>query len=397
MADPFHGLIKPGLAKPAAEKILVVAGEESGDIYAAQITRSLKKIIEGLRVEGIGGGRMRQAGGTTFFDVTEMSSVGLGSMAGRFRFFFDVLGKLKEKAAAGEYDAIVLIDYPEFNLRLARAAEQSATPVFYYVCPQVWAWRRGRVKTIKKHVDLVVVAFPFEEEFYIRRGVNAHFVGHPLLDELKPVEDRAALRAEMGAGMGHTLLGLVPGSRQAEVARMLPEMLDAVKIIRAKKPVKVVIPAAESIDPSYIREKVEADGVEAAVVRGRTWEVMSACDFLVCKSGTSTLQAAIAGTPMVIVYKADALSYFLAKLLSHVKWAGLPNLIAGREIVPELIQRKATAKNIAETAIPFLEDAGRRERARAELEKVRESLGEPGAADRAARIMADYLRKLKQA
>lgn len=390
-------MIRPGLGRPVARKILVVAGEESGDVYAGQITKSLKGLIDGLEVEGIGGRRMREAGGHTFYDVSEMSSVGVASMMGRLRFFLSVLKELKGKIAAGEYDAVTLIDYPDFNLRLAMAAEAAATPVFYYVCPQIWAWRRYRTRTLKRCVDAVIVAFPFEEEFYMRRGVNAHFLGHPLLDELKPVENRDELREELGTDAQRTLLGLIPGSRDGEVSRILPVMLDAVKMISAKKPVKLVIPLAESVSKELVEDILKKSGEEALVVEGRTWEVMNACDFLICKSGTSTLQAAIAGTPMVIVYKSDPLSYLLAKSLSHVKWAGLPNLIAGKEIAPEFIQWNMTAKNIADAALPYLTDREKREKMRADLAAARSMLGEPGAPGRAGKIMVDYLRRLKEA
>jgi len=395
MANTLDGLIRPEAARQPASRILVVAGEESGDVYAGQITRSLKSLIDGLEVEGIGGRRMREAGGHTFHDVSEMSSVGVASMLGRLKFFLGVLGEIKQKIAAGEYDAVVLIDYPDFNLRVAMAAEASATPVFYYVCPQLWAWRRYRVKTLRRYVDAVFVAFPFEEDFYNKRGVNAHFLGHPLLDELKPVENAEELRHEFGASPNHTLLGLVPGSRRGEVTRMLPMMLESLKMIRAKKAVKVVIPCADSVDLKLVERIVEQSGEEAMVVKGRTWEAMNACDFLICKSGTSSLQAAMAGTPMIIVYKSDGLSYVLAKSLSHVKWAGLPNLLAGREITPELIQWKMTSRDIAEKTLEYLTDTEKRDEMKRELDAVRASLGQPGAPDRAARMMVDYLKKLK--
>ena len=293
--------LKPG--RPLARKILLVAGEESGDMYAARICAHLFKMIGGLKIEGIGGHRMRAAGAHTFYDISEMSSVGVASMLGRLRFFLGVLNELKAKIAAGEYDAVILIDYPDFNMRIAKAADREGLPVFYYVCPQFWASRRYRIKAVKKYVDLMLVVFPFEEEYYTKQRINTRFVGHPILDELEPAQDREGLRESLGVGQDRMLLGLLPGSRVGEVSRMLPLMLSAVKIIRAHKTVNVVIGCADSIDPGILRKNLEESGEEAVIVQNNSWEMMNACDYLICKSGTSTLQALLANTPMQIVYK----------------------------------------------------------------------------------------------
>lgn len=395
MADTFDGLLREKLIRPPLRKILMVAGEESGDMYAGRLCRHLLNLIDGLEIEGIGGHRMREAGAKTFYDISQMSSVGIVSMLGRLGFFTRVLGELKKKIAGGEYDAVILIDYPDFNLRIAKAADEAGTPVFYYVCPQFWAWRRYRLRAVRQYIDMMIVVFPFEEEFYKGRSVNAQFFGHPILDELPVIENKAELKTRFGAAPGHTLLGVLPGSRYGEVSKMLPLMLKSIKIIRASKPVKVVIPCAESVDSALLEKIVKNSGEEAVVVKGKTWEIMNACDFLICKSGTSTLQAAIAETPMVIVYKSDVFSYTLAKALTHVKYAGLPNLLAGREITPELLQWKATPKNIAEATLAYLTDPEKKENMRADLAKIRESLGNPGASRRAAGAIADFMKRVK--
>jgi lipid-A-disaccharide synthase len=382
--------------RPLVGKILVVAGEDSGDMYMGRLIGHLSGLLEGVSFEGIGGPRMREAGATTLYDTTALSSVGLGSALGKMGAFTTALRDFKSKIASGEYDAVILVDYPDFNLRIARAADSAGLPVFYYVAPQFWAWRRGRVKTVRECVDMMFVVFPFEEDFYKGRGVNAQFFGHPILDELDFKVDRAAIRAQLGARPNELLLGLLPGSRRGEVERMYPDMLSAVRIIRANKPVKVVTMCADSMDEGFLRESAAAHGEEPLVVKGMTWGAMNACDFLICKSGTSTLQATLAGTPMAVVYKADTFSYILARILSHVKWAAIPNLLAGREIVPELLQWKATPQSVAAAAIPYLTDPAKREEMRGELAKIRPGLGERGASHRAAVAISEFLKKLKQ-
>lgn len=396
MADALDGPLKSMMLRPLVGKILVVAGEESGDIYMGRLISHLSGLLEGASFEGIGGPRMREAGATTLYDITALSSVGLASALGKMGAFTSALRDLKSKIASGEYDAVILVDYPDFNLRIARAADAAGLPVFYYVAPQFWAWRRGRVRVARECVDMMFVVFPFEEDFYKGRGVNAQFLGHPILDELDFNIDRAAIRVQMGIRPNELLLGLVPGSRRGEVTRMYPDMLSAVRIIRANKPVKVVTMCADSMDEGFLRELAAAHGEEPHVVRGATWETMNACDFLLCKSGTSTLQATLAGTPMMVMYKADSFSYMLAKMLSYVKWAAIPNLLADREIVPELIQWKVTPQRVAAVALTYLTDPAKREEMKGEFAKLRPGLGDVGASSRAAVAISEFLKKLKK-
>ncbi len=379
---------------PVTGKILMIAGEESGDVYGGRLARNLLKRAPGVKIEGIGGPRMREAGVQTYHDISEMAAVGFLTVISRIGFFRDTLNFLKRKIAEGEYDAVILIDFPDFNIRVAKAASKQGVFVFYYVLPQLWAWRTYRVKAFKKAVDAMFVVFPFEEKFYISHGANAKFSGHPILDELEETKDRKALRGKFGIDDGQTLLGVLPGSRMGEVNKMLPIMLEAVKIIDKIKPVRVIMPCAESIDETFLKTTAESYGVDTIVVKGDAWDVMTASDFLICKSGTSTLQAAIAQTPMVIVYKADMLSYLIAKTLSHTKWAGLPNILAGKEIVPEFLQNEATPQNIADTTLKILGDPQKYEKVKNDLAEIRASLGNRGAGERVADMMMGYLRKM---
>ncbi len=373
-------------------KILIVAGEESGDVYAGRLVKSFKDLDQAITIEGVGGPKMREAGATTFYDIAQMSVMGILPILGRIRFFFRVLAELKARIAQGEYDAVVLIDYPEFNMKLAEYARGRGVPVFYYVCPQVWAWRRYRTRKIARNFDLVFVVFPFEKEFYEKRGIKARFLGHPILDEYEAPIDVNKAREEFGANRDETLVGIVPGSRNHEVKKMLPVMLESAKIIQKTKAVKLVIPCAKSVDENLVQKLMTEAGVEAALVKGKMWDVMSVADFLICKSGTSTLQAAITKTPMVIVYKSDFIGYTLVKLLAHTKWAGLPNILAGKEVVPELLQGDATPETIATAALSYITDANRLGRMRDELGFIRKALGEPGASSRAAKVIVDYIK-----
>jgi len=379
------------VAPRRSKKILIVAGEESGDVYAGRLAGHLGRLIPGVAMEGIGGPRMRQAGVETFHDIAHMSSVGVASALGRLRGLFGMLADIKRRLNNGDYGAVILVDYPDFNMQVAKAAHGAGVPVFYYVCPQFWAWRRGRAQKAKIWVDLMMVVFPFEEKYYQDLGLEAVFSGHPLLDELPPLGDKLALKRSLGAREDKPLVGLAPGSREGEVKRMFPLMLEAGRIIKESMDVDLLVPCAKSIDPARLCAVAEEMGVQINLVEGRTWEAMNAVDFLICKSGTSTLQAALAQAPMVIVYKADLFSYYMAKALSHVEWAGLPNILAGRMIVPELLQGQATAPAMAREALRILRDEGARRAMIEDLAKIRQSLGEPGASQRAARIISGRL------
>lgn len=378
-----------------AHNILLIAGEESGDKYAGRLIGELKGRLERLTVEGIGGNSFRENGGNTIFDISDLASVGLGSALKTLKTMRMALAEIKARIAENKYDAVILIDFPDFNMKVAEAADTAGIPVIYYVCPQFWAWRSYRINKMKKWVDMMIVVLPFEEDFYSGKGVFARFLGHPLLDEMPEKIERTQLRERYNIKDNNILLGAMPGSRKGEVARMFPLMLDAIKIVRAKRPVHVIVPCADSIDPDYLENMAREKGESIVLVQGETWETLSACDFLICKSGTSTLQAAIYNTPMILVYKADWFSYFIVKILIHVKWAGLPNLIANKEIVPELLQGKATPGNIARLVLEYLNNENKRLEMKKELALVRESLGEKGTAGRAATAICDYLRDLK--
>lgn len=374
-------------------RFLIIAGEESGEIYGARLMRELKAVIPGAQFSGVGGDRMAGEGLRIIQHCRDMASIGLAQMLEKIGFFIGVLNGLRAKIRGGEYDAVILIDYPDFNLRIARAAHESGLPVFYYVCPQFWAWRSYRINAVKRWVTRMFVLFPFEEALYRERGIDAHFLGHPMLDEIDFQKNRAVLRAEFLSPGSQTLIGLMPGSRASEVDKMLPPLLETARRISEEMPgTSFIIPAASHISAGNIR-KAAAGAANIKVVAGKSHDVMAACDYLITKSGTSTLEAAIFGAPMSIVYRANFFSFWLAKILVKVKYAGLPNLVAGREIAREFLQHGFVPCKVARHALDTLNDPGRLQQARESMAEVRAKLGRPGAAARAAKMIAQKLQK----
>jgi lipid-A-disaccharide synthase len=281
---------------------------------------------------------------------------------------------------------VICIDFPDFNLLLARTAHRLGIPVCYFISPQVWAWRRGRVRTIRRVVRKMLVLFPFEESLYRAAGVDVTFVGHPLLDALATVPSRERCREGLGVPGGATVLGLLPGSRAAEIRRHLPILLEAARKIRAEESgIAVVVGLGDTADRAAAEGLAAAAGFPATVFQGRTPEVMRAADFLLAVSGTVTLEAAIVGTPMLITYRVGPLSAWVARLLIRVPFVGLPNLVAGKAVVPELLQHDAVPHRLAAVALEILRSPARQSQMRAALAEVRRRLGQAGAVDRAAR------------
>ena len=365
----------------------MVAGEASGDLHGATLARALGTLAPGLRLAGMGGSEMAAAGVRLVQRAERVTVVGgteaLGRLPALWRAFQTLRRHLRERRPR----VLVLIDFPEFNMRLARVARRLGVPVVYFIAPQVWAWRRGRVRAMARDVSRVLAIFPFEIGFYQEAGVPVEFVGHPLLDVLPPF-DRAAARDGLAAP-DETLVGLLPGSRDAEVRRHLSVLLGAGSAILARRPgTRFVVPVARTIPAGPIRAAADASGLPGTVLPGDSHRVMAAADLLLVASGTATLESACYGTPMVVLYRLSWLSHALARLLVRgVSHIALPNIVAGREIVPELIQRDATPAGLAAAALRLLEDDGARAAQRLALREVRARLGDAGAGLRAARAV----------
>jgi lipid-A-disaccharide synthase len=350
------------------------------------LVECLRRQAPHLLFSGMGGLRMRAAGVHLLADAGETAVVGLTELWEKRKALRNALSHLRAHLAATRPALLICIDFPDFNLLLARTARRLGISVCYFISPQVWAWRRGRVRIIRRLVQKMLVLFPFEEPLYRSAGVDVTFVGHPLLDALATVPPRGSCREGLGVSEAATVLGLLPGSRAAEVRRHLPLLLEAAERIQAAEPgIAVWVGLSDTTDPRAVEAAVAGSRMSVRFVRGRTHEVIRAADFLLAVSGTVTLEAAILGTPMLITYRLGLISSWLLRLLIRVRFAGLPNLLADEAIVPELLQNAATPDRLAATALEILRSPDRQARMRAALAEVRRRLGEPGAIERAAR------------
>jgi len=381
---PLHEFTNPPPRQ--GRRILIVAGEASGDLHGARLAEALRRLDERLVLEGMGGRQMEQAGVRLLADASETAVVGGTEVWEKRRVLSAALGRLRRQLRDARPDLLVCIDFPDFNLLLARLAHRAAIPVCYFISPQVWAWRRWRIRTIRRLVRKMLVLFPFEETLYRQAGVDVTFVGHPLLDALAAVPPRAACRAALGLTPDEPVIGLLPGSRVAELRRHLPLLLAAAARLRQTRPrLRLLLGLSPTLPVSQAEPFIRAAGAPVELVPGRAPELMRAADVLLAVSGTVTLEAAILETPMVIIYRLGWLSALLAWLLVRVRFVGLPNLVAGQEIVPELIQFAATPQRLAAAAAEILDSPERQATVRASLAQVRQRLGTPGAAARAAR------------
>jgi lipid-A-disaccharide synthase len=366
---------------------MLVAGEASGDLHGATLARALTSLEPGIALVGMGGPRMEAAGVRLLHGIDRAGVVGGTEVLGRLSALVRILRDLGRRLAELRPRALVVIDFPEFNLRLARRARAEKIPVVYFMAPQVWAWRRGRLQTMARDVTRVLAVFPFEVGLYQDAGVPVDFVGHPLLDVLPPIA-RAAARAGLAAEH-EQLVGLLPGSRVAEVKQHLGVLLGAAQQILGREPrVRFALPLAATIRAPEVEGPIRDAGLAVQVLPGEAYRVMAGADLLLVASGTATLEAACYGTPMVVLYRLSGLSYTLARLLVRgVSHISLPNIIAGRGAVPELIQGQATPARLARAALALLRDGEARARQQAVLREVRARLGQSGAGERAARAV----------
>lgn len=370
--------------------IMLSAGEASGDLHGATLCRALRELEPGVRLLGMGGSQMRAAGMEVLLDPTAHAAVGTSEAIGRIPALYRAYRTLTARLVAERPRALVLIDFPEFNLRLARRARAANVPVVYFIPPQLWAWRRGRIRQMARRVSRVLAVFPFEPPLYEGAGVPVEFVGHPLLDALPLDLTRDDARRRLGADPAHSLVGLLPGSRREEVERLLPPMLEAARRLAAADARRRFV---LGLAPTVSRERVDAHlrqagpGPAVELVEGRTYEVMAAADALLIASGTATLEAALLGTPMALCYRVSRTTELIARLLARVEWIGLPNLVAGRAVVPELIQEQVTGERLAQEIARLLDDPVAATAQRAAFKDLRARLGEPGVGPRAARAV----------
>lgn len=373
---------------------MIVAGEASGDLHGAGLVREALRLDPTLSFFGIGGPRMREAGVETLVDSSEMAVVGIVEVLAHIGVISRAFMTLRRVIVSNPPDLLILIDYPDFNMLLARVARRHGVKVLYYISPQVWAWRTGRVKTIGRLVDRMAVVFPFEVPFYERAGVPVSFVGHPLADRVRPTMGRDEALASFGLDPGRRVVGLFPGSRRGEIAKLFPVILESAQLLRERYPgIQFILPLASSLTDGDIAPQLEASGLDVTVARDRVYDVMQVCDAIITVSGTVTLEIALMGVPMVIIYKVSPLTYQVGKRLIRVDHIGICNIVAGTRVVPELIQDEASADRIAAEIGRYLDDSSYAEKTRAGLAMVKEKLGTGGCSERVAGIVLEMLGK----
>lgn len=376
------------MAGRSAPHILIVAGEASGDLHGAHLAKALQELAPGVTIAAMGGKALAAQGATLLADAAKLAVVGIVEVLSHLGEIRAAKAALERYLRAERPDLLILIDYPDFNLLLARKAKKLGIPILYYISPQVWAWRSGRVRTIRRLVDRMAVILPFEQRFYAEHGMTVDFVGHPLLDSVRTTMSREEFCTRHRIPVGNTLIGLLPGSRRKELASMLPVFLAAAEqLAKSHQHLSFLIPLA----PTMTRADLDQCGLDGTkldvrVIEENRYDLMAACQAVMAASGTVTLELAILGVPMVVSYRVSRLTYALGRRLIKVAYASLVNLVAGERVVEELLQADATPEKISAAVGRLVTDAEYRQAMIARLHEVRRALGEPGASRRTARL-----------
>lgn len=365
-------------------RILIVAGEASGDLHGSAVVRSLKAIAPAVEVAGIGGDRMKAEGMELLHHIRDLSFMGFLEVVRNLGTIRRLEKKLALALQVRRPDVVVLIDYPGFNLRFARAAKSRGIPVLYYISPQVWAWHKGRVKTMRGLVDRMEVVFPFEVEIYRKAGIDVEFVGHPLVERISVRCTREDFFRRHGLAPERRLLALLPGSRRQEIERIFPVMLSASAALQRGRDLQTAIGVAPNLGREILAPQMPT-GTKATLVENGTYELMAYADAAIVTSGTATLEAGWFGTPMAVVYRTSALTFLIGRLLVDVPYIGLVNIVAGRKIVPEFVQGAMTPQALEREVGRMLDDEEYASSIRRDLSVIRKKLGGPGASERVAR------------
>lgn len=376
-------------------KILISAGEASGDIHAAAVTAAIKKLDKDAEVFGMGGDALRAAGGEVLFDIKEHGVMG----------FIEVIRKLpdlfKLRSAFGKVmderrpDCLVIVDYPGFNMKLAKMAHDKGIPVVSYIAPSAWAWNKGRAKNVAKIVDKVACIFPFEYDVYKEAGAPVEFVGHPLVDIVHPSMTKKDAEIWACKDANKRLVLLMPGSRLMEIEKMLPTILEGAKLLQKQLPnIQFIMPRAGTIPLDILQSKIDASGLKVNITEGNNYDLFSIADLAIATSGTVTLEAALCGLPSVIVYRTSVVNAFIARLVINIPNIGLPNIVAGKQILPELLQEDFTPVKVAESALLLLQPESRI-KINEDLAYMKQRLGESGAVGRVAQLILKLAKEKK--
>ncbi len=371
-------------------RVLVIAGEASGDLHGSGVVRELKQRYPDADIYGIGGDLMQRAGMELVYHIREISVMGFWEVLTHLPVIRSMERAMMTIARVRKPDVVLLIDYPGFNLRFAKKVRPLGCKIVYYISPQVWAWNSGRIKKMKSLIDQMLVVLPFEEELYRREGIPVKFVGHPLLDVLGETQGKKEFCTRYGLDPDKPIVGLFPGSRRQEIERIFPVMLGTARILYASDEIQTVVGVAPVLDPEYVKSFVR-DDFPVQLIHNATYDTMKNVDAAIVTSGTATLETAWFETPMVVVYKTSWLTYRIGRMLIKVKQISLVNIVAGKQIVPELIQDKVTPFALAVETAALIEDPVRKNRVRHDLAALKEKMGTPGAARRVAETISSFL------
>lgn len=377
--------------------IFISAGEASGDLHGSHLARALKSAAPEARISCLGGPLLKKAGASVIVDNRDISVTGgLSEIFSHIRAIYASWRKIRSHFVADPPDLVVLIDFPDFNLFLGRFAKRAGARIFYYISPQIWAWRESRVKTLKRLVDRMAVILPFEKSFYESHGMDVDYVGHPLVDMLVGAPDLEESKRKYREGIHGPLVGILPGSRRSEVKLLFDLLMDSASLIEAEFPeVQFIIPVAPSLEDKEIERRAGERDLPVRIVSGDTYGVIAACDLLLTSSGTVTLEAAIIGTPMIITYRLSRISAEIGirLLRNRDQFFGLPNVIADRRVAPEFIHDQARPDLLAAEAVSHLKDPALLDAQRREFRKIRELLGGPGISERVARLVLETVKE----
>ena len=371
--------------------ILIICGEPSGDMQGAYLIRSIKEIMPDVNISGVGGELMLKAGADVFCDIKDLAVIGFFDVLKKLPKFISLKKNVLRKIRETNPDLIILIDFSGFNLRIAKEINK-AVPVFYYISPQVWASRPGRIKTIKEYIDRMIVVFKFEEEFYRRFDIKADFVGHPLLDIVKSDMSKGEFCQTFGLDETKRILCLLPGSRKQEINKILPVMLKSSLLINNQlKDIQVIIAKSQKIPLHTYNQIIDRFKIKLKIIENRTYDCLNAADFCLVASGTATLETAILQKPFIVIYKMSTLNYLLYRPQIKIPYISLVNILAGKKLIPEFIQFSATPEKISKETIRIANNPKAMELIIQELKTLKSSLGENGATRRAAKIICDFL------
>lgn len=375
-------------------KIMLSAGEASGDLHGANLAEALKAVDPQVELIGMGGEQMRKAGVRIVYDIKNLGVIGIGEIIKKIPFFYKLRTFLVNTMKEEKPDALVCIDYPGFNMKLIEKAKEAGIPVIYYILPTIWAWHKSRGNVIAEYTDLAVSLFPFEAEMYKKMGTNVVYGGHPLLDTVKPSMSKDEAYSFFGLRPEKKTVLFMPGSRVQEVQSLYGKMLAAGKLLKDKvEGLQFMVPKASTIDRHMLEEAAREANLEVHIGEERVYDMMNIADAAICASGTATLETALMGVPTLLVYRVNVLTYWLSKILVHLDSIGLPNIISGHRIMPELWQDEVTPENIEAAVLPWLVDAAASEKARHLMTGVRCQMGEAGAVRRTAEIISEFVKE----